>query len=81
MDHMRNLESREPDLADAPQLVVELVALEGLLLGADVREEPIASALTDVERLAVSRIDEPIDVGLQRARNIRWEGVGGSHRH
>ena len=38
-----------------------------VLLGSDVGEYPVSSALPDVEGFAVSGIDEPVDIGLEFA--------------
>ena len=60
-------------------LSLKLVAVVALLI-VDVREDPVPSALADVERLAVARVDEPVDVGLELCHHIWREGFSASHR-
>src|SRR4051794_11129358 len=79
MNHMSGLEASETDIANPPQLVIEFVAVE-ILLAADMGEHTVTLTLPDVERLAVSRIDEPVDVRLESLRNAGRERVRTRHR-
>ena len=64
VDDVGNLEAGNADFADALELVTEVVALLAQLI-VDVRKDAVALALADVERLAVARVNEPVDVGLE----------------
>lgn len=54
---------RDIAFPDSLQLVVDFIALK-TLFGADVAEHTVPLPLAHVERLAVPRVDEPVDVGL-----------------
>jgi hypothetical protein len=73
VDDVGDLEARATDLSNTPELVVELVTVELVLLGLDVREDAVAAALADVESLAVAGVDKPVDVGLQLGGDFRRE--------
>jgi hypothetical protein len=78
VDDVGDLETGETYFADALELVVLLVAVLTQLI-ADVREDPVALALADVEGLAVAWVDEAVDVGLELRDDIRRKGVQFRH--
>jgi hypothetical protein len=61
VDNVSDFEARQSDVADAPDLVVELIPFESLL-GVDVSKDAVSLALADVEGLAVAGVDQPVDV-------------------
>jgi hypothetical protein len=69
VDHVRHLEAGQADLVDALELVVIVIPLDALL-GMNMSEHAIATALADVEGLAVSGVDQPVDVRLQLGRHL-----------
>ena len=72
VDDVGNIEPGPPYFPDAPQLVVWIISP---YLLANVREHPIALALTDLEGLPVSRVYEPIDVRLELFSDARRERI------
>ena len=81
MDNMAYFKPRKLNLTDSLQFVSNLVVIE-IATGAHVREDPVALTLADVEGLAVARIDEPVDVGLQLLCYLaceRGDVVGHAH--
>lgn len=78
VNDVSDLESCHVDLPNSLQLGVELIPTEDLLL-TDVGEDPVPLALADVERLAVARIDQPVDVVLQLVLYFRRKGFSVRH--
>jgi len=78
VDDVGDLEAGDADFADALELVTEVVAVLAQLI-VDVRKDAVALALADVERLAVARVNEPVNVGLELGHHIRWEGFSTWH--
>src|SRR5215217_150738 len=74
MDDVGHLHPSQTNVADAPELVAELVVLE-VLLGPNVGEHAVASSLPHVERLAVPRVDEPVHVCLEPTGHFGRKGV------
>jgi hypothetical protein len=70
MNHMSDLKSGKAYLPNALDLVVQIIPFE-VLLGTDVREDAIALAFPNIERLTVSRVDESVEVRLQLASYVR----------
>ena len=56
MNHMSNLETGKMYFAYSLELIVNIISLE-VLLSTNVSENPIASAFSDIERLAGSGVD------------------------
>jgi hypothetical protein len=72
---MGNLKTSETNLPDTPDLVGDVVTLK-ILLGMYVRKYAIALPLTDVKRLAVTWVDQPVDVGLESLYDVRRKELG-----
>ncbi len=72
MNDVGNFKPGETDLPDSLEFVVDLVILKALF-AADVREDAIALPFFHVERFAVPRVDEPVDVRLELLRHLRRE--------
>nr|WP_231754262.1 hypothetical protein [Caulifigura coniformis] len=70
---MDDLKARIPNLSNAFQLVGERVALVGTQVVANMSEHAIALAFADVERFAISGVDESVDVGLDLRADIGRE--------
>jgi hypothetical protein len=79
VDDVGDLEAGKADFADALELVTEVVAPLAQLI-VDVRKDAVALALADVERLAVARVNEPVNVGLELGHHVRREHFGLRHR-
>ena len=79
MYHVTDLEAGEVNLVDSLDLVAQLVAVQGMDRRLDVSKYPVALALAYVERFAVARVDQPVDVGLELRRYVGREGVGRRH--
>jgi hypothetical protein len=73
VDYVSDVEASAAYFVDAPDLVVEVIAVE-TVCSVDVREDPIGAPFADVKCLAVSRVDEPVDVPAQSAGDFRREG-------
>src|SRR5947209_18936281 len=73
MNHVGWLKAGDPDLSDPSQLVVQLVAHQAFL-GTDMCKDAVASPLAHIERLAIPRIDQTVDIGLKLSRDLRGKG-------
>jgi hypothetical protein len=77
MNHVCDFEAGKAYLTDTPELVIEVIPFKTLFF-VDVGEDTIALALPDIEGLTVTRVDEPIDIGLEligylcRERIVVW---------
>ena len=61
VDDVLNLELGQPDLPDAPQLVLEFIPF-GSQFTCAVGEDPVAVSLADVEGLTIPWVDQAVDV-------------------
>lgn len=73
MNDMGNLKATQVNVADASEFVARAIRVLLVNLFVYVREDPVALALPDLERLAVARIDEPVHVGLELLRYLGTE--------
>ncbi len=71
---MSDLEARKLYLPDALDLVVELIPFKSAC-GMDVRKNAIALPFADIERLAIPRVDQSVDVPPQLAAHVGRKGL------
>jgi hypothetical protein len=72
MNNVSHLEASKTYVPDALQFVREFITIK-TLLSSNMGEHPISFALSNVESLAVSRVDEPIDVRLESTHYLGWK--------
>jgi hypothetical protein len=65
-----DIEASRANLVNAFQFLARVVTVD---FGANVGEDAVALPFANVERLAVSRVDEAIDVGLQLLDDLGWK--------
>ena len=72
VDDVSHLKARKANLPDALYLVVDFIALQ-ILFGADMRKHTIALALSDIEGLPVSGVNQPVNIEFELARYLMGE--------
>lgn len=79
MNHVIDVESSRANLTDPLQLVAHFIAFEISLLS-DVSEHTVATPFAYIERFAVPRIDQAVDVSLELLLDLWRKGVCARHR-
>jgi hypothetical protein len=64
VDDVGNFKPCDTDMPNARHLIVEVVPFN-VLLTTNVREDAVALPLANVERIAIARVDEAVNIGLK----------------